>query len=87
MSRVHPGKSKGFKVLKAIRNKRKIPLEQLRIAQQAYRRIYSCPDIKNILMNRQKLIAIKDVAIRENIQEDTLDNVEKVVQIFLFNSS
>ena len=60
MSRAHPNKSKKFKKKKATKNARKGKLAILRKAQAIYRERYERPDIKNIEMDRNKLLAIKE---------------------------
>jgi hypothetical protein len=78
MSRVHQGKSKEFKKKKETRELRAKDRLDLRLAQAAYRKIYSCPDIRNIQMERQKLVRIKEKASTmdfDNVSEEKIDEL------------
>lgn len=63
MSRKHPNRSKNFSKKRATREKRKANLLILREAQRLYRLEYGCPYIKNIHMNRKKLLEIKEKVV------------------------
>lgn len=83
MSRVHQGKSKEFKMKKETREKRAKSLLGLRLAQEAYRIIYSSPTIKNIQMERQKLVRIKNMASSMDFDKVSDEKVNELVEQFL----
>lgn len=59
MSRAHKGKSEKNKKKRYTRDLKSQERQILRRAQEIYREVYQCPEIKNINMNRNKLQRIK----------------------------
>ena len=65
MSRAHPGSSESYQKKKDIRKMREYNRAILREAQRRYRIRRGSQDIKNIEMNRAKLVIIKDEVEKE----------------------